>query len=101
MYFINPKLISALREHNTIDFGSPVQKNVYTVAKDMMDSLGWTVANRLDTPRCFRSYDLRKVEPGHCTFLCDGLHFMHNNRIGHSNSTGLRSCRNTCNIHPF
>ena len=69
-------------------------------------------AIRLSTPRpalpdnrrrvsldlLFASEVLRKVDPGHCTFLSDGSRFMYNDWIGHSNSAGLRTCRN---INPF
>ena len=46
----------------------------------------------------FASEVLCKVESGHCTFLSDGSHFFHDNRIVHLNSTGLRTCHK---IGPF
>ena len=45
----------------------------------------------------FASEVIWKVEPDQCIFL-SAYSFMHNNRIVHSNSTGLRTCRD---IYPF
>ena len=115
----DPNAIATQREARFFFFSSVCQKmrggKVVKVKKwqqqNILGSIGTPLDHRSVTPRTtglnfssiqltkqFASEVLCKIESGPCTFLSDESRFLPNDRIAHSNSTGLRTCRN---IHPF